>query len=72
MWDQFKRLSSWRQVAVTIGVCLIVLGLSCIAAIVTGTFPSAKVAFLARLDIRTVAGIAITGCLCAAIGYWET
>ena len=71
MWKQFQRISGWRQATVLVGLCLIVVGLSGLVMVVTRFVPNAYASALASFDVRTIAGVAIIGCLCAAIGYWE-
>ena len=71
MWKQFQRISGWRQASVLVGLCLIAGGLSGLVMAVTRLVPIVYAPALASLDVRTIAGVAIIGCLCAAIGYWE-
>ena len=61
----------WRQAAVAIGLCLIVVGLSGLVLSITRAFPTALAPVLGGLGVRTIAGVAVTGCLFAAIGYWD-
>ncbi len=71
MQTKFQHLSMSRKFIVALGYCLISAGFLGLVMAVVRIFPPAYASAFQSLDVRTTAGVAIAGCLLAAIGYWE-
>ena len=66
-----NNLNVWQKVAVCTGLCLFVLAVLLFIGSLFGVFDIGSFTFAGHSDLRTLAGIAVTGCLLAAIGYWD-
>jgi hypothetical protein len=63
---------SWpRKVAVFAGIALIILSVILSASTLFGLLELESFAFLGHSGIRTLAGIAVAGCMVAAIGSFD-
>ena len=68
---QTEKLSWPRKVSVFTGVALIVLSVILSIATLFGVFELESFAVLGHSGIRTLAGIAVAGCMVAAIGSFD-
>ena len=65
------RFAAVRRVLVRTGISLIVPSLICLALAMAGILRADIFAIGANGGLRTIAAVAILGCLMAAIGYWD-
>jgi hypothetical protein len=61
----------WQAIAIYIGIALI--GVSCILSMATavGLFALDTFEFVGHSGLRSLAGLAVSGCVTAAIGFWD-
>ena len=65
------RFASVRRWLVTIGISLVTIATIGVVAVVGGAIPAGALSIGQQSDYRTLAEIAVIGCLLAAIGYWN-
>ena len=68
MTGAFTILRRWLR---GIGVCMLALAALGTVAVATGVIASDALAIGPQSGFRTLAEIAVIGCLLAAIGYWD-
>ena len=66
-----NNLNALQKLAVCTGLCLVVLAVLLFIGSLFGVFDLEPFTFAGHSDLRTLAGIAVTGCLLTAIGYWD-
>lgn len=64
-------LSRLRKICVFFGIGLLILSVLLAASSFLGIFELESFAILGNSGVRTLAGIAVAGCLLAAIGFFE-
>ena len=66
-----KDLSSAKKASVYSGFGLLILSIFLVASIVLNIFELESFAILGHSGVRTLAGIAVVGCLLAAVGFFD-
>ncbi len=66
-----ENLSPAKKVCVSSGIGLLILSIFFVASVFLSIFELESFAILGHSGVRTLAGIAVVGCLLAAIGYFE-
>ena len=66
-----NRLAAVRRILVRAGIGLIVPSMSLFALAMAGIVRADMFAIGGNSGLRTIAAVAILGCLMAAIGYWD-
>ena len=66
-----QNLSRPRQASVLVGVALLILATILFGSVLLGLSDLESFAVLGNTGLRTLAGIAVAGCLLAAIGYYN-
>ena len=66
-----NNLNALQKLAVCTGLCLVVLAVLLFTGSLFGVFDLEPFTFVGHSGLRTLAGIAVAGCLLAAIGYWD-
>ena len=65
------RFATMRRWLVTAGLSLVTVAIVGLAAVVSGAIPDGALSLGQQSSYRTLAEIAVIGCLLAAIGYWN-
>ena len=74
MWDKQAvplMIATVRRWLVTAGIGLVTVAALGFIAVASGAIPEGALAIGQQSDYRTLAEIAVVGCLLAAIGYWN-
>ena len=66
-----KNLHAWKKLTALAGLGVLFVALVLATSCLLGAIPIDTFAVAGQSGIRTLAGISVTGCLLAAIGYWE-
>ena len=66
-----ENLTRTRKACVFSGIGLLILSILLAASVLLGVFELESFALLGHSGVRTLAGIAVVGCLLAAIGFFE-
>lgn len=66
-----EKLSGLRKSCVFIGVGLLALSIVLLISVLIGLFELESLAALGHSGMRSLAGIAVAGCVLAAIGYYD-
>jgi len=64
-------LQTWQRLAVSIGLITLVAASLIFVSCLVGFLAFNQFGIGGQSGLRTIAGIAISGCLLAAIGYWD-
>ena len=64
-------LHTWKKLTALAGLGILFMALALAASCLLGAISIDTFAVAGQSGIRTLAGISVTGCLLAAIGYWE-
>ena len=68
---QFNQLTNFRKACVALGICLLVLSILMLLGVLIDLFELNAFAVFGHSGIRTIAAVAVFGCLLAAIGYYD-
>jgi mannose/fructose/N-acetylgalactosamine-specific phosphotransferase system component IIC len=68
---QFTDLSGFRRVLVLSGLVILLAALCLFFAHLVGMVPGELLDIFGQSELRTIAGLAVVGCLMAAIGYGQ-
>ena len=68
---EVSQLSGIKKVFAILGVSLLILATLMLISVLVGGFELEYFEFFGHSGLRTVAAIAVTGCLLAAFGYHE-
>jgi len=66
-----ENLTRTRKACVFSGIGLLILSILLATSVLFGVFELESFALLGHSGVRTLAGIAVVGCLLAAIGFFE-
>tara|TARA_B100000579_G_scaffold149228_1_gene121109 strand:+ start:3281 stop:3499 length:219 start_codon:yes stop_codon:yes gene_type:complete len=66
--DQFQ---PWQKMVVVVGLLILAISTVIFTGCLLGVLAFDQFSYGGQSGIRTIAGIAISGCLLAAIGYWD-
>ena len=64
-------LHAWKKLTALAGLGVLFVAVVLAASCLVGAISIDTFAIAGQSGIRTLAGIAVTGCLLAAIGFWE-
>ena len=64
-------LHAWKKLTALAGLGVLFAAIALAACCLVGVFSIDTFAIAGQSGIRTLAGISVTGCLLAAIGFWE-
>jgi hypothetical protein len=70
LW-QFTDLSGARRVLVLSGLVMLVAAICLFFARLVGIIPGELLEIFGQSELRTIAGLAVVGCLMAAVGYGQ-
>lgn len=65
------QLQPWQKVTVIAGLLILIAASLLFAGCLLGLLAFDLFSFGGQSGLRTIAGIAISGCLLAAIGFWD-
>tara|TARA_R110002073_G_scaffold65397_2_gene163281 strand:- start:152 stop:373 length:222 start_codon:yes stop_codon:yes gene_type:complete len=65
------KLSLAKKICVYVGIGLLALSILLFSSMVLGFSELESYALFGQSGLRTLAGIAVAGCLCAAIGFFD-
>ncbi len=68
---QISQLSNFRKACVVLGICLLVLSVLMLFGVWIDLFEFNFFEIFGHSGIRTIAALAVLGCLLAAIGYYD-
>lgn len=71
MFLQTANLSRARKICVFVGVGLLILAVILFASTISSAVELASFAISGQSGVRTLAGIAVAGCLLAALGFYD-
>ncbi len=54
-----------------VGIGMLLIAILLLAGGLLGLVPLTEATFLGQSGLRSIAGLAVAGCLLAAIGFWE-
>ena len=66
-----KNLEDARRILVIIGILLLTVSVVFLVGSLLGLVSMESLAVGQQSGLRTLAGVAVVGCLLAAIGYWD-
>ena len=66
-----NQFQPWQKMAVFLGVFILSMAILIFAGCLVGLLAFDQFSVGGQSGLRTIAGIAISGCLLAAIGYWD-
>lgn len=66
-----SKIRKLKKIILVPGVLALILAVMLFAMSMMGFFELGTFALAGNSGIRTLAGLAVTGCLLAAIGYWD-
>ena len=66
-----KNLEDARRILVIIGILLLTVSVVLLVGSLLGLVSMESLAVGQQSGLRTLAGVAVVGCLLAAIGYWD-
>tara|TARA_Y100000994_G_C15295895_1_gene277417 strand:- start:182 stop:400 length:219 start_codon:yes stop_codon:yes gene_type:complete len=64
-------LQTWQRLTVSIGLLTLITSALIFVSCLAGFLAFNQFGIGGQSGLRTIAGIAISGCLLAAIGYWD-
>ena len=64
-------LHAWKKLTALAGLGVLFVAIALAASCLVGAISIDTFAISGQSGIRTLAGISVTGCLLAAIGFWE-
>ena len=64
-------LNAWKKLTALAGLGVLFVAIVLAASCLVGAISIDTFAIAGQSGIRTLAGISVTGCLLAAIGFWE-
>ena len=64
-------LHAWKKLTALAGLGVLFVAIALAASCLVGAISIDTFAIAGQSGIRTLAGISVTGCLLAAIGFWE-
>jgi hypothetical protein len=67
--EPFFAVKGFRRVLVILGLSAIIVALLLFAGTGVGLLPNGLFSVLGQSDLRSIAGLAVAGCLLVAIGY---
>ena len=66
-----KNLQAWKKLTALAGLGILFAAIALAAICLLGAISIDTFAVAGQSGIRTLAGISVTGCLLAAIGFWD-
>jgi mannose/fructose/N-acetylgalactosamine-specific phosphotransferase system component IIC len=70
-FKRFTDVSGFRRILVLSGLLFIVASLFLFFGHIAGLLPSDFLSLFGQTELRSIAGLAVAGCLLAAIGYGQ-
>ena len=68
---EIKELSGWQKAFVVVGYVLMLSSFSLFSVTLLGGLEFEAFSYFGQSGIRSLAGVGVTGCLLAAIGFWD-
>ncbi|MDG2141622.1 MAG: hypothetical protein P8K27_09005 [Gammaproteobacteria bacterium] len=68
---EIKDLTGWQRAFVIVGYALMITAASLFSAALLGALEFQSFSYFGQSGIRSLAGVGVTGCLFAAIGFWD-
>ena len=66
-----EQLQLWQKLAVMLGLFILMMALLLFLACLAEVLAFDQFSIGGQSGLRTIAGVAISGCLLAAIGFWD-
>ena len=66
-----EQLQSWQKALVILGLLILVMASMSFVGCLGGVLAFDQFSIAGQSGLRTIAGVAISGCLLAAIGFWD-
>ena len=68
---EIKELRGWQKAFVVVGYVLMLSSFSLFSATLLGALEFEAFSYFGQSGIRSLAGVGVTGCLLAALGFWD-
>ena len=68
---EITELSGWQKAFVVVGYILMLSSFSLFLVTLLGALEFEAFSYFGQSGIRSLAGVGVTGCLLAAIGFWD-